>query len=64
VAVLGFAVMTAAAEYVRGGVSPNGSFFALGYALVDVAPLLQTASLAGGSTSRRCTVPMRPFAPT
>jgi len=47
VAVLGFAVMTAAADYLRGGVSPNGSFFSLGYALVDVVPLLQTASLAG-----------------
>ena len=47
VAVLGFAVMTAAQEYLRSLVSPNGSFFALGYALVDVVPLLQTASLAG-----------------
>jgi apolipoprotein N-acyltransferase len=47
VAVLGFAVMTAAQEYLRSLVSPNGSFFALGYALVDVPPLLQTAALAG-----------------
>jgi apolipoprotein N-acyltransferase len=47
VAVLGFAVMTVAQEYLRSLVSPNGSFFALGYALVDVVPLLQTASLAG-----------------
>ena len=47
VAVLGFAVMTAAQEYLRSLVSPNGSFFALGYTLVDVLPLLQTASLAG-----------------
>ena len=47
VAVLGFAVMTAAVDYLRSLVSPNGSFFSLGYALVDVVPLLQTASLAG-----------------
>ncbi|MFL6631432.1 MAG: hypothetical protein ACJ8HJ_03830 [Massilia sp.] len=47
VAVLGFAVMAAAQEYLRSLVSPNGSFFALGYALVDVPPLLQTAALAG-----------------
>jgi apolipoprotein N-acyltransferase len=47
VAVLGFAVMTAALDYSRSLVSPNGSFFALGYALVDVVPLLQTAALAG-----------------
>ncbi|PQP00768.1 hypothetical protein C5614_04165 [Massilia phosphatilytica] len=47
VAVLGFAVMTAAQEYLRSLVSPNGSFFALGYALVEVVPLLQTAALAG-----------------
>ena len=47
VAVLGFAVMTAAIEYLYGLVSPNGSFGALGYTMVDVLPLLQTASLAG-----------------
>ena len=47
VAVLGFAVMSAASEYLYGLVSPNGSFGALGYTLVDVLPLLQTASLAG-----------------
>ncbi|WP_322403505.1 hypothetical protein [Massilia luteola] len=47
VAVLGFAIMTAAVDYLRGDVSPNGSFGALGYALVDVVPLLQTAALAG-----------------
>ncbi|HTM79722.1 hypothetical protein [Asticcacaulis sp.] len=47
VAVLGFAAMTAAIEYLYGLVSPNGSFGALGYAMVDVVPLLQTASLAG-----------------
>jgi len=47
VAVLGFAAMTAAIEYLYGSVSPNGSFGALGYTLVDVLPLLQTASLAG-----------------
>lgn len=46
-AVIGFAAMTAAIEYLYGLVSPNGSFGALGYAMVDVLPLLQTASLAG-----------------
>ena len=46
-AVLGFAVMSAAIEYLYGLVSPNGSFGALGYTLVYVLPLLQTASLAG-----------------
>ncbi len=46
-AVLGFAAMTAAIEYLYGMVSPNGSFGALGYTMVDVLPLLQTASLAG-----------------
>lgn len=46
-AVIGFAAMTAAIEYLYGLVSPNGSFGALGYTLVDVLPLLQTASLAG-----------------
>ena len=47
VAPLGFAAMLAAIDYLHGLVSPNGSFFALGYTLVDVVPLLQTASLAG-----------------
>ncbi|MGN6207312.1 hypothetical protein [Asticcacaulis sp.] len=46
-AVLGFAAMIAAIEYLYGLVSPNGSFGALGYTLVDVLPLLQTASVAG-----------------
>ncbi len=46
-AVLGFAAMTAAIEYLYGLVSPNGSFGALGYAMVDVLPLLQAASLVG-----------------
>ncbi|MBW8899709.1 MAG: hypothetical protein JF619_16700 [Massilia sp.] len=46
-AVFGFAAMAVATEYLRGSLSPNGSFGALGYALVDVVPLLQTASLAG-----------------
>ncbi|MFS2023450.1 hypothetical protein [Massilia sp. CT11-137] len=47
VAPLGFAAMLAAIDYLHSLVSPNGSFFALGYTLVDVVPLLQTASLAG-----------------
>ncbi len=47
VAPLGFAAMLAAIDYLHSLVSPNGSFFALGYTLVDVLPLLQAASLAG-----------------
>ncbi|MFS2215508.1 hypothetical protein ACCD08_13465 [Telluria sp. Tellsp104] len=47
VAPLGFAAMLAAIDYLHSLVSPNGSFFALGYTLVDVVPLLQTAALAG-----------------
>jgi apolipoprotein N-acyltransferase len=46
-AIIGYAVMGAAIEYLYGLVSPNGSFGALGYAMVDVLPLLQTASVAG-----------------
>lgn len=46
-AVLGFATTITTVDYLHGLVSPNGSFFALGYTLVDVLPLLQTASLAG-----------------
>lgn len=45
--VLGYAVMTAGSEYLVSLVSPNGSFGALGYALVDVLPLLQAASIGG-----------------
>jgi apolipoprotein N-acyltransferase len=46
-AVLGYAAMTAGSEYLVSLVSPNGSFGALGYALVDVLPLLQAASIGG-----------------
>lgn len=46
-AILGYAVMSAGVEYLYGLVSPNGSFGALGYAMVDVPLLLQTASVAG-----------------
>ncbi|MDR6802567.1 hypothetical protein [Asticcacaulis solisilvae] len=45
--VLGYASMTAGSEYLVSLVSPNGSFGALGYALVDVLPLLQVASVGG-----------------
>lgn len=45
--VLGYAAMTAGSEYLVSLVSPNGSFGALGYALVDVLPLLQAASIGG-----------------
>jgi len=47
VAVFAYAVMTGAIEFLYSYVSPNGSFGALGYALVDVLPLLQVASLTG-----------------
>ncbi len=46
-AIIGYAAMTAATEYLYGLVSPNGSFGALGYDLVEVLPLLQAASLGG-----------------
>jgi apolipoprotein N-acyltransferase len=46
-AVLGYAAMTAGSEYLVSLVSPNGSFGALGYALVDVLPLLQVAAVGG-----------------
>lgn len=45
--VLGYAAMTAGSEYLVSLISPNGSFGALGYALVDVLPLLQVASIGG-----------------
>jgi apolipoprotein N-acyltransferase len=46
-AVFAYAAATGAIELLYSYVSPNGSFGALGYALVDVLPLLQIASLAG-----------------
>jgi apolipoprotein N-acyltransferase len=48
-ALFGFAAMTAGSYYLYGLVSPNGSFSSPGYALVDVLPLLQGASLGGMS---------------
>ncbi|MFB2565226.1 hypothetical protein [Rhizobium sp. IMFF44] len=48
-AVFAYAVATGAIELLYSYVSPNGSFGALGYALVDILPLLQIASLAGVS---------------
>lgn len=48
-ALFGFAAITAGSYYLYGLVSPNGSFSAPGYALVDVLPLLQGASLGGMS---------------
>ncbi|WP_267552232.1 hypothetical protein [Rhizobium rhizogenes] len=50
VAVFAYAAMTGAIELLYSYISPNGSFGALGYALVDVLPLLQVASLAGVSS--------------
>ena len=46
-AAFGYGAMTGAIELLYSYVSPNGSFGALGYALTDVLPLLQVASLAG-----------------
>ena len=47
IGIFGYAAMTTAVEYLYGLVSPNGSFGALGYALVEVLPLLQMASITG-----------------
>lgn len=44
---LSFPLLTTASEFLFGLASPHGSFGAIGYALVDVLPLLQLASLGG-----------------
>ena len=46
-ALLSFPLLSTSSEFLFGQVSPHGSFGAVGYALVDVLPLLQLASLGG-----------------
>ena len=46
-AVFAYPLLLVLAEWLFGVVAPNGSFGAMGYALVDVLPLLQAASLGG-----------------
>ena len=46
-ALLSFPLLATASEFLFGLVSPHGSFGATGYALVDVLPLLQLASIGG-----------------
>ena len=60
VAVFTYPLLLATSEWLFGLVSPHGSFGAMGYALVDVAPLLQLASLGGLAALTFCValVPM------
>lgn len=46
-ALISFPLFATASEFLFGLVSPHGSFGATGYALVDVLPLLQLASIGG-----------------
>ena len=46
-ALIFFPTLATASEFLFGLVSPHGSFGAIGYALVDVLPLLQLASVGG-----------------
>lgn len=46
-AVFSYPLLLVTAEFLFGLVSPHGSFGAMGYALVDVLPLLQAASVGG-----------------
>ncbi len=46
-ALLTFPAFTTGGEYVLSVISPHGSFGALGYAMTDLLPLLQLASLGG-----------------
>jgi apolipoprotein N-acyltransferase len=46
-ALTSFPLLATACEFLFGLVSPHGSFGAIGYALVDVLPLLQLASIGG-----------------
>lgn len=47
IAVLSYPCLAAATEFLFGLVNPHGSFGATGYALVDIVPLLQLASIGG-----------------
>jgi apolipoprotein N-acyltransferase len=60
IAVFSYPLLLATSEWLFGLVAPHGSFGAMGYALVDVAPLLQLASLGGMSALTVCValVPM------
>ena len=46
-AVFSYPLLLVTSEFLFGMVSPHGSFGAMGYALVDVLPLLQAASVGG-----------------
>jgi apolipoprotein N-acyltransferase len=46
-ALFSYPLLLVASEFLFGLVSPHGSFGAMGYALVDVLPLLQVASVGG-----------------
>ena len=46
-AVFSYPLLLVASEFLFGLISPHGSFGAMGYALVDVLPLLQVASVGG-----------------
>lgn len=47
IALAAFPILSTAAEFLFGLVSPHGSFGAVGYALTDLLPLLQAASVGG-----------------
>jgi len=61
VAVFTYPLLLVTAELLFGLVSPHGSFGAMGYSLVDVLPLLQTASLGGLAALTFC-VALAPMA--
>jgi len=47
VAVFSYPLLLVTSEFLFGLVSPHGSFGAMGYALIDVLPMLQVASVGG-----------------
>ena len=53
-AVFSYPLLLVTAELILGAVSPDGTFGAMGYSLVDVLPLLQVASLGGMSALTFC----------
>ncbi|MEO8065207.1 MAG: nitrilase-related carbon-nitrogen hydrolase [Pseudomonadota bacterium] len=59
-AVFTYPLLLVSAEFLLGLVSPHGSFGAMGYALVDILPLLQVASVGGVAALTFCValVPM------
>ena len=54
VAVFTYPLLLVTSEFLFGLVSPHGSFGAMGYALVDVLPLLQAASVGGVAALTFC----------